>query len=266
MPHADVNGLRWYYELNGPQEAPVVVLANGILADTYSWGAQERIFSKRYRVLVFDFPGQGRSDRLKAAVTVSEQAAGASILLSALKLDPVHWIGVSYGGEVGLQLALAFPGQLRSLIIADSVASVDANLEGQVQAWLIAAKTGDHELLCAVSMPDIFSPAFIMTHPKVIAVSRQGYKQLDLASVVYLLAEYHSYDVSEQLGRIRLPTLLLCGELDTLKPPSTMQAMADRLLDAEFITVPRAGHALPLERPAEFLTACLGFLSKQEVQ
>lgn len=264
MAYATVNGRQWYYDLQGPRQAPVVILANGALADARSWINQVALLSKRYRVLSFDFSGQGRSESLEVDVTVSAQAHGLAALLKTLQIERAHLIGVSYGGEVGLSWALDHPEQALSLIIADSVARVDANLALRVEAWLAAARAGDPELLFQVTLPDIFSPAFIGRNAPFIENARRGYHSLDLVSVVHLLKRFREHDLTDRLPRLRIPALLLCGELDTLKPPGAMRTIADRLSNAEFLTVPAAGHALPLEKPEAFMTACLGFLTKQE--
>lgn len=263
MSHAMIGGQRWYYELEGPQNAPVAVFANGVLADTRVWSQHVPMLSKRYRVLTFDFPGQGQSDALCRSVTVAEQAEGAASLLEHLKLDSAHWIGASYGGEVGLYLAIEHPKRLRSLIVADSVDRVDANLAGRVNAWLAAARSGDPGLLFRVCLLDIFSPDYVRDHARAIEAARRQFHKLNLTSVVHLLERFGELELPH-LDRIRAPVLLLCGELDTLKPPRAMQAMADRIPQAEYLTVPGAGHALSLEKPEAFMTACLGFLTKQE--
>lgn len=260
---AKIDGRRWTYDLTGPEGAPLVALANGVLADARGWAPQVAVLSKRYRVLTFDFPGQGRSEALERPVRVSEQAQGASALLEEVGGARVHWIGISYGGEVGLTLAAHRPERFESLIVADSVASIDTTLAWRVEAWLAAAKTGDPDLLYRVAVPDIFSAGYIEAHAQAMEVVRTGFHALNLTSVVHLLARYGDYDVTAQLEEIRVPTLLLCGELDTIKPPFAMKAMADRMPTSEYFSVPGAGHALPIEKPNEFMTASLGFLAKR---
>ena len=264
MPHLTIDGRRWFYELHGDEDAPLVVLANGVLADARGWRPQVDPLQRTYRVLTFDFPGQGQSDPLDDAATVDEQADGTANLLDKLDVGPVHWIGVSYGGEVGLQMAVDQPHRLKSLIVADSVAVVDTYLGCRAEAWLAAARTGDPELLYRVCVSDIFSAPYMDEHPDAMAAVRKGFQALNLDSVVRLLERYAAYDVSGRLADVEVPTLLLCGALDAIKPPHVMNDMAEAIPNAQYGSVPRAGHALPIERPAEFMTSCLGFLAQQE--
>ncbi len=263
MPHATIDGRRWFYDFHGDEGAPLVVLANGVLAEARGWRPQVDVLKANYRVLTFDFLGQGRSDPLDEPVTIADQTAGAAKLIDELQVGPVHWIGVSYGGEVGLQLAVDDPHCLQSLIVADSVAVVDTYLACRGEAWLAAARTGDADLLYRVCASDIFSAGYMAAHSDAMTAVRKGFHALDLQSVVNLLEGYSAYDVSGDLVDIDVPTMALCGELDLIKSPSAMQVLADRIPNAAFLTVPGAGHALHIERPAEFMTACLGFLAQQ---
>lgn len=264
MPHTPIDGLRWYYALDGDEGRPIVALANGVLADARGWRPQVEALKRKYRVLTFDFPGQGQSDGLDRSVTVAEQADGAAKLLKELDIGPVQWIGVSYGGEVGLQIAVDQPSHLQSLVIADSVARVETYLAFRAEAWLAAARTGDPDLLYRVCISDIFSADYMEAHPDAMSEVQKGVHALDLDEVVCLLERYADYDVSGDLSEIDVPTMALCGELDSIKPPSTMRTMVDAIPRAWMLTVPGAGHALHIERPAAFMTGCLGFLAQQE--
>lgn len=264
MPHAPIDGRRWFYEFHGDEDSPLVVLANGVLAEARGWKPQVDALTSRYRVLTFDFPGQGRSDPLTQSVTIRDQVEGTAALLDELATAPVHWIGVSYGGEVGLQVAVDHPGRLKSLIVADSVVTVDTYLAYRAEAWLAAARTGDADLLYRVCASDIFSARYIEAHPDAMSAVRKGFHALELDSVVRLLENYADYDVSGRLADIDVPTLLLCGALDAIKPPHVMSAMAESIPNVQYLTVPGAGHALHIERPQAFMTACLGFLAQQE--
>lgn len=264
MPHVTIDGRRWFYQFTGDEDAPLVVLANGVLAEARGWQPQVDVLKTHYRALTFDFPGQGQSDPLDEPVTITAQTDGAAKLLDELNVSPVHWIGVSYGGEIGLQLAVDHADHLQSLMVADSVASVDTYLACRAEAWLAAARAGDADLLFRVCASDIFSANYISAYPDAMSAVQKGVHALDLDSVVRLLERYADHDLSSSLAGIRIPTMALCGEWDLIKPPRVMRTMVDAIPNAQFMTVPGAGHALHIERPQEFMTACLGFLAQQE--
>ncbi len=263
MGHVTVNGTRWYYELTGPEDAPVVALGNGIFADARNWAPLAARLAKRLRVLCFDFPGQGRSDALDRPVSVEAQARGLSALLETLGLERVHYLGVSYGAEVGLSWALDAPHQVQRLIAADCVAWVHPALAQRAEAWLAAIRGGDAELFYTVAAPDIFSPGFVAANPALMDRVREGFRALDLTAMEGLLSGYGDFDLRERLSELSAPTLFLCGALDTLKPPALMAELQRAVPGAEFLTLPGAGHAAHMEAPEAFLTAAWGFLTKE---
>jgi len=257
MGHVTVNGTRWFYELTGPEGAPAVALGNGIFADARNWVPLAARLATRFRVLCFDFPGQGRSDALGAPVTVEAQAQGVSALLEALGLESV------YGAEGGLSWALNAPHQVKRLIAADCVAWVHPALAGRAEAWLAAIRSGDPDLFYAVAAPDIFSPGFIQANPALMARVREGFRTLDLTAMDHLLSGYRDFDLRDALGGLSAPALFLCGELDTLKPPAVMAGLGRAVPGSEFLTLPGAGHAAHMEAPEAFWTAAWGFLTKE---
>jgi len=255
-----------YYEIHGPEAAPVVALANGIFADTSNWAVQAQTLTGQYRVLTFDFAGQGKSLAATEPISPAQQAEIFTALLSELRIDELHYIGISYGGEVGLSWAIQQPMGLKSLILADCVASIHPHLDARVTEWISVMRAGDPDKLFEISAPDIFSQNYFEANRALMDAVRQSYNKLNLSSLLYLLENYQKFDLSDQLGRISVPTLLLCGQEDRLKPPSVMAQMKHVVPNSEFIVIPEAGHALHMEKPHEFMTCVLGFLSKLEAR
>ena len=77
-----------------------------------------------------------------------------------------------------------------------------------------------------------------------------------------LLAMLGRNDTTEYLSKIKIPALVLCGEIDALTPPPVMKAMADKINDAEFVVIKNSGHMSPIENPEEVNDAIRKFLLK----
>lgn len=77
-----------------------------------------------------------------------------------------------------------------------------------------------------------------------------------------LLAMLGRTDTTQNLGNIKIPTLLVCGEKDLLTPPSVMKEMFHKIPDAEYVEIKNAGHMTPIENPDEVNKAIINFLSK----
>lgn len=264
MPKTRAHGIELYYELYGKSEE-IVLFANGVLADTRSWAGQLQAFAKEYSVLLFDFRGQGQSDKPNEPYAMQSHAADAVELLEALGIERVHWVGVSYGGEIGMIVATCFPERVASLTVAASVSHVEPPLRQRIENWIAAAKTADPERFFAETVTDIFSEHFQAQNPKFLQIVREGYKRLDYRAVVRLLEAFQQLNITPQLHKITAPTLVLCGAEDHLKPIRYSKIIHREIAHSEFALIPHCGHALTLERPEEFNALVLSFLEKQRV-
>lgn len=263
MPTLTANGISIYYELHGPADAPVLVLNNGILMNAAaSWVFQTPTLARHYRVLQYDCRGQGQSEHPAGTYTMALHADDLAALLDALGIAQAHIAGISYGGEVAQAFALAYPGKVRSLILADTVSEVGPELRIAIESWLAEARRGDPDAFFAATAPWNFSSAFIAANPKLLAAARQRYTQLDYPAVVRLCECFLEVDFTGRLGEITAPTCIIVGERDILKGPAYADILRRGIPHAEYHLLAGAGHASCWERPAEFNTVVLGFLAK----
>src|SRR5512146_884136 len=109
MPKIHVNGIDLYYELYGPPDGDVLVLSNGILMSTTSWGLQKADLSRHNRLLLYDCRGMWNSDHPRGPYTMELHADDLAALLDALEIPQAHIVGISYGAEVSMTFALKYP-------------------------------------------------------------------------------------------------------------------------------------------------------------
>lgn len=264
MPTVIANGISIYYELHGPEDAPVLVLNNGIIMNAAaSWAYQTAAFARRYRVLQYDCRGQGQSDHPEGAYSMALHADDLAALLDALAIDAGHIAGISYGGEVAQAFALAYPERVRSLILMDTVSELGPELRATGEAWRDAARRADAGAFYNALLPWNFSPEFISDHAPLMADARRRYESLDYPAIVRLCDCFLEVDFTARLGEIAAPACIIVGELDLLKGPRYARILKEAIPHAELHILPGAGHASSWERPAEFNTVVLGFLAKQ---
>ncbi|MCL6641896.1 MAG: alpha/beta hydrolase [Candidatus Bipolaricaulota bacterium] len=263
MPKTRVNGIELYYELHGKPTKETVLFANGVLADTRSWAGQLQAFAE-YTLLLFDFRGQGRSDKPEGRYSMEGHATDAVGLLETLGIERVHWVGVSYGGEVGLIVAARYP--VASLTVAASVSHIEPPLKNRIDRWIAAASTADPERFFDETVTDIFSPRFRAQNPQFLELVRQSYKSLDYGATVRLLEAFQGLNITPELHTISAPTLVLCGADDQLKPVSYSRIIHSAIAHSQFVVIPDCGHALTFERPQEFNDRVINFLAAQRVQ
>jgi pimeloyl-ACP methyl ester carboxylesterase len=264
VPAAVVGGHRLHYEWHGPAGAPVLVLNNGILMSTASWARQVPALCRRHRVLLYDMRQQGQSDHPAGPVAMSDHANDLAALFDALEVDRAHVLGISYGGEVAQAFALAHPGRLRSLVLADTVSEVGPELQATVQAWRAAAASGDADAFFATTLAWNFSPAFVEANAALVADARRRYALLDLPAVVRLCDAFLGVAFTDRLHGVRVPACVLVGELDLLKGRAYAERIARAIAGAELHVIAGAGHASCWERPEEFNSIVLGFLAKHD--
>ena len=119
MPTIDVDGLPTYYEIEGPDDAPVLTFAHGQAFDLTVWRSQVLCFGDRFRVLCPDQRGHGRTGNGdETELRISHVAGDIVGLWDALRVARSHFVGTSLGGFAGYELALEYPDRLSSVTFA----------------------------------------------------------------------------------------------------------------------------------------------------
>ena len=267
----EVNNVELYYEMHGSETAAtdqVLVLNNGVIANTKSWAYQLPALTSHYRVLLYDMRGQGQSQKWApgdADYTWETHADDLAALLDALDIPAAHIGGISYGGELSLVFALRYPERCHGLIVADAVSHVEPQLRAIVESWILAAQTGDHEAFYRTTWFWNFSEAFFAQQYDLLLSRIDAAQALDLPSVIQLCRCFNTLNVTDRLDEIHKPTCVIVGEKDILKPIHYSQTIAQAIPNAELHILPGAGHASFWERAAGFNSIMLGFLLKHGV-
>jgi pimeloyl-ACP methyl ester carboxylesterase len=114
VPIANVNGVRLFYERTG-DAGPSLVLAHGSWGDHGGWKPVVSSLAQRFRVVVYDRRGHGRSEPSSAPGSIEDDAADLAGLIEYLGFAPAHVAGISFGGSIALRLAARRPELFRSL-------------------------------------------------------------------------------------------------------------------------------------------------------
>jgi len=263
MPYVEVNNINLYYEFHGPEDAPVLVLNNGlIMSAATSWVFQTATLSKHYRLLQYDCRGQGQSEHPTDPYSMEQHAADLSALLDELGIDSAHIVGISYGGEVAQAFALNYPHKTQSLILIDTVSEVGPELRLVIESWVDALKTQDSLAFFNATVPWNFSEAFIANNAPLLEDAKERYKSLDFPAIINLCEAFFQVDFTAQLGQIEVPTCIITGELDLIKGIPYARILKKAIAHAELHILDGAGHATCWERPQELNSIILGFLAK----
>ncbi|MCS6773691.1 MAG: alpha/beta hydrolase, partial [Thermoflexales bacterium] len=191
--------------------------------------------------------------------TIDDLADDVAALLDELGVAQATFCGLSMGGYVAFALWRNHRQRIRRLILADTKASADtpqAKANRQRQAELVRAQ--GVAPLADEMVPKLLSPH---NHAALSEVLRQTILRARPETVLAALpALAERPDMSEQLGEITVPTLIIVGEDDAISPISDAQLMYDRMPNAQLVIIPKAGHMSPLEEPEAFNRAVLEFM------
>lgn len=263
MAFHDIDGVKIYFEWHGPEEAPVLVLNNGVLMNAAkSWMFQTGPLSKDYRVLQYDCRGQGLSDHPPGPYTMGQHAQDLAGLLKREGVGAAHIAGISYGGEVAQAFALDYPEFVRSLILIDTVSEVGPELELIIRSWIDALHSGDPLVFFHATVPWNFSPEFIADNQALLEDAKKRYAELDFPAVQTLCECFLQVDFTARLSEISARTCIMVGELDLIKGPRYARILKEGIPRAELHVLEGAGHASCWEKPAEFNALLLDFLAR----
>jgi len=263
MSIANVNNVNLYYELHGPEDAPVLVLNNGlIMSAATSWVFQTATLSKHYRLLQYDCRGQGQSDHPTEPYSMELHADDLSALLEEVDIDSAHIAGISYGGEVTQAFALQYPHKTQTLILIDTVSEVGPELRLVIESWVDALKVQDSLAFFHATVPWNFSEEFISNNSPLLEDAKERYKSLDFPAIINLCEAFFEVNFTTQLTQIEVPTCIITGELDLIKGIPYARILKKSIPHAELHILDGAGHATCWERPQELNSIMLGFLAK----
>lgn len=268
MPLAEVNGIRLYYEVTG--KGHPVVFVHGFGCGIRSWDPQVRALAGTYRVIAYDVRGHGLSDAPSEAAAYSQPTSVEDLrqLLAILKVRRTAVIGLSMGGNIALNFALAHPTLVSALVIADTGAGSDAHADwvAVTQAFAAALDAGGTEAFADMAMASpLFSP-YCSQGPAAQRFIRSCLMTHRARGVAHTAREVLAkrpriYELEPRLAKLRVPTLLIVGDGDDpcLK---IHDFMARTIPGARSIVLRGTGHLSNLESPAAFNASVRRFLAK----
>ncbi len=266
MPRLAVNATELHYEDSGGA-GEVVLFSHGLLFDARLFDAQVEALRGRYRCVAYDHRGQGRSaDDPRRSIDMETLTADALALVEALELAPVHFCGLSMGGFVGLRLAARRPELLRSLVLMGTSADAEpaANVP-RYRALNLVARCFGLRLVAGRVMPILFARSFLSEPSLAEHVAEQRRRLVANRRSIWRAVNgvIERQGVAHELGRIRVPTLVLVGDDDVATVPAKAEALRDGIAGAELVRIPRAGHSAPVENPEAVTAALLSFLERR---
>jgi 3-oxoadipate enol-lactonase len=262
MPTASVNGIEINYVLEGEGDE-TIVLVNGLADDLETWVFQiEDLLGAGYRVLRFDNRGCGKSSAPPGPYTTKLFAEDTKALVDELGLTGFHMLGVSMGGMIAQEYAIAHGGDLRSLTLACTYAAPGPFCSRMFSMWAdLAPKLGVPFVMRDVTLW-AFTVPFFEEREAELREFEAAMAELPQPLDAYLaqLSSIQTHDTTDRLASITARTLVLAGEEDILIPVRLSKQLHEGIPGAAWATT-KGGHASIWEHPHEFNNAVLAFIA-----
>jgi 3-oxoadipate enol-lactonase len=259
----EANGIRINYALTGPASSPVVTLSHSLATNIDMWQPQLPALDSRFRVLRFDTRGHGATDAPPGPYTLEQLAEDAHALLQKLGIGRTHFVGLSMGGMIAQALALRHPDVLESLVLCDTSSRVPPEAYPVWDERIRVAEVQGMESHVEPTIARWFTPGFIAQRPAVVDKVRQMIRGTNVRGYVGCSQAIRMLNFTDQLHRIKLPTLVIVGEDDPGTPVAAARTIHEQIAGSRLVVLTSASHLSNIEQAAAFNEAVTGFLAER---
>ena len=266
MPKVKVNDINIYYETHG-KGFPLVMIM-GFSGNLYWWDPSliEKL-ARRFRVIIFDNRGSGRTDAPKFDYSMKMFADDTSGLMKALNIQSAHVLGSSMGGAIAQELAINYPERIEKLVLCSTNCGFSKSVlpSPQVLKFMTSGRMGlaadEEDLKRTFSL--MFTEDFIRKNPSFLEqfsermrnypITPEGYRGQAIAN-----AKFNTYS---RLPSIKVPTLVIHGKKDIILPPENARILAERIPGAKLVIFENHPHAMLYQEIDEVIKVIIEFLT-----
>ncbi|MBM7059085.1 3-oxoadipate enol-lactonase [Pseudomonas sp. UL073] len=250
------------YLLEGPEDAPVLVLSNSLGTDLHMWDAQIAGFTERFCVLRYDTRGHGQSLVSPGPYSIDQLGRDVLALLDALDIERAHFCGLSMGGLIGQWFGIHAGARLDKLVLCNTAAKI-----GGPEVWnpridtVLAGGAQAMRDLRDASISRWFTAEFAAAEPAKVEPIVGMLAQTAPEGYAANCAAVRDADFREQLGLIEAPTLIVCGSGDPVTTTEHGRFLQQHIRGAELVEF-EAAHLSNVQAGDAFTQRVLEFLSK----
>lgn len=242
-----------YYELYGPEGAPVVSIVNGLSMRTSHWAPYFSLLPQAgVRVLSYDMLGQGQSSKPILGVSFEDHARMLKALHDHLGIERPFVMGISFGGVVALKYGVLFADAVGGLIPVSTFSEIDPQLQAHAYNLYVGLARVGFGFYLDLLMPLNFTNEFLAKSADSLQVIRRlGVSSNELYGIQNLMESLRDFrSMTDELVQIKAPALILNGECDALTPRHLHDILRRGIANSRLVIVPRMAHAFTMEVPA----------------
>ncbi len=263
MKHVQIRGYNYYFEDINADNEEAILLVHGHPFDHTMWNYQVETL-KNFRLILPDLNGYGKTNCKFPKIFIEEQALDLALLLDELKIQKVHLIGLSMGGQIIVEFTRLFPDRVISLVICDSSPAGETK-----SSYFKRLELADRIL--SIGMKEYTEhDIHKYLHPNTIKEKGTAYKHLYQmmidtkieGAVAAIRGRADRRDNFNYLKKIKVPSLIVVGDNDFFTPPPELDAVAKQIPNSRFEIIPNAGHIPNMEQPEIFNKLLTDFYSQ----
>jgi len=239
---------------------PDLLVVHSLLADRTAFDPVLPWLRDRFRVTLVNLPGFHGSACIAPGIEGYADHLASVFAPGGLSNETIV-IGNGFGGTVALAVALRHGNKFGKLVLSDAVSGFPP--EGRKAFEVMARKVENDGIgsVATISANRVFHEAYLAAHPGAIEERRRILLGIAPEGFVAACRSLMTADLTPQLGSVRNPTRVVCGELDAATPPPLCRLLAERIPGASYVEIPKCGHCPPLEQPEAFIHAIYDFMS-----
>lgn len=257
------------YQIKGEvNNNPPLVVLNGIMMSQTSWTPFQDELTSNRQVIFLDFIDQGKSDSGEGLNY--DHALQIKMVIGLMRYLPYEMydvFGISYGGEIALQIAIKHQELIRKLAVYNVTYKTTSVLSHIGKSWIKSAKTYDPEAFFYTTMPWIYSKSFynkeIKWFEKRLVTLKEVLNKKFLDGMIRLINSSENYNIYSELYKIEVETQIVGSDKDLLTPSKHGRVVANKIKSATYKEFIDCGHASMYEQPNIFLESLLGFLDRE---
>jgi 3-oxoadipate enol-lactonase len=251
------DGCTIHVEVDGPQNAPVLMLSNSLGTNLHMWDAQTGPFTRHFRLVRYDRRGHGQSSVPQGPYTMERLGRDVVCVLDGLGLERINWCGLSMGGMVGMWLGAHAADRIDKLILSNTAAHFPDKpmWEGRIKLVREKGMAG----IVDANMERWFTEDFRRRAPQAMEKMRAMFVATKLEGYIACGEAIRDMDHRPLLPKIAVPTLVIAGRHDPATPLAGCEYIAGRVPGAK-LAVLDAAHIANLEQPQAYADTVLGFL------
>lgn len=252
MPKVEVPGAELNYERTGTGEP--LLLIQGMSANHLAWGRPfSSLLERDFEVISFDNRGMGHSSPATEAFSIAEMAADTVSLLDALEIESAHVLGISMGGMIAQELALAHPNRLRSLALGCTYCGGEGSQlmdPADFQGLVAAMSSGDRQQVYRAMWDLNLSPAFRENESGFAAFAKMAEAlPVPRETIGFQVQAIAAHDTSARLPDLTIPPLVIHGTADRVLGYPNGPLIASLIPGARLETLEDVGHMFWWEQP-----------------